>query len=140
MRADRVVLDSPPFDQYFCLQKRVEDLSIEQFISQLSVEGFDIAILPRAAWFDVQRVHELLSNSFPGMTWGYDAHSLFFKSVGSSNYNGNGGGSVPNEGWHIEFEISAANPVPEPATIAVWSVLGLCGIGYGVRRKMRRAA
>ena len=83
---------------------------------------------------------ELLSNSFPGMTWGYDAHSLFFKSVGSSNYNGNGGGSVPNEGWHIEFEISAANPVPEPATVAVWSVLGLCGVGYGLRRKKRKTS
>ena len=32
------------------------------------------------------------------------------------------------------------NPVPEPATIAVWSVLGLCGIGYGARRNIRRAA
>ncbi len=32
------------------------------------------------------------------------------------------------------------SPVPEPATIAVWSVLGLCGVGYGLRRKMRKTS
>ena len=31
-------------------------------------------------------------------------------------------------------------PVPEPATIAVWSLIGLCGVGYGVRRRMKKAA
>ncbi len=39
------------------------------------------------------------------------------------------------------FEIQLySNAVPEPATIAVWSILGLCGVGYGLRRKMRRAS
>lgn len=33
-----------------------------------------------------------------------------------------------------------ANPVPEPATIAVWSIVGLCGVGYGLRRKMRKTS
>ena len=38
------------------------------------------------------------------------------------------------------FEIQLhSNPVPEPATIAVWSILGLCGVGYGLRRKMMRS-
>ncbi len=35
---------------------------------------------------------------------------------------------------------SGAGPVPEPATIAVWSLIGLCGVGYGVRRRMKKTA
>lgn len=27
------------------------------------------------------------------------------------------------------------NPVPEPSTLAIWSLLALCGIGYGWRRR-----
>ena len=33
--------------------QRIEDLSVEQFVPQTSIEAFDIAVLPRAAWFDV---------------------------------------------------------------------------------------
>ena len=42
----------------------------------------------------------------------------------------------------IEFYVgdSEANPVPEPATVVVWSVLGLCGVGYGLRRKKRKTS
>lgn len=28
--------------------------------------------------------------------------------------------------------------VPEPTTIAIWSLLGLCGVGYGLRRKTKK--
>ena len=34
---------------------------------------------------------------------------------------------------------SGTNAVPEPATIAVWSLIGICGVGYGVRRKVKKA-
>ena len=29
------------------------------------------------------------------------------------------------------------NPVPEPATIAVWSLIGLCGVAFGIRQRRR---
>lgn len=34
---------------------------------------------------------------------------------------------------------SSSSPVPEPATIAVWSLVGVFGVGCGVRRKMKKA-
>ena len=40
----------------------------------------------------------------------------------------------------FDISLSENNPVPEPATIAVWSLIGLCGVGYGVRRRMKQAA
>ena len=41
MRSDRVVILSPLFDQNLRLFERVEDLSVEQFISQASIEALD---------------------------------------------------------------------------------------------------
>lgn len=38
------------------------------------------------------------------------------------------------------WESNDANPVPEPAAIAVWSALGLFGVGFGLRRKYRKSA
>ena len=43
----------PVFDHDLSLFQRVEDFAIQQFISQLSVEAFTIAILPRTSWLDV---------------------------------------------------------------------------------------
>ena len=70
MRPDRVVVDAPPLDEHLCFSQRVEDLSVEQFISQLAVEGLAVAVLPGAPWRDVNRLRtepsqplpELLSN------------------------------------------------------------------------------
>ena len=50
--SDRVVLPAAPFDQDLCLGERVEDLPVEEFITQLAVERFDIAVLPRTAGLD----------------------------------------------------------------------------------------
>ena len=43
--------------QYLGLEWYGEDLSVEQFVSKFPVEAFDIAILPRAPWFDKQGRH-----------------------------------------------------------------------------------
>jgi len=42
----------PALDDDFCLLERVEDFSVEQFVPELRVEAFAIAILPRAARHD----------------------------------------------------------------------------------------
>lgn len=48
-------------------------------------------------------------------------------------------GSLVGESY---FSISdgGGSAVPEPATLALWSVLGLCGVGYGLRRRGKKAA
>ena len=43
----------PALDHDLRLSERVEDLAIEQFITQAGVEALDKAVLPWAAWFDV---------------------------------------------------------------------------------------
>ncbi len=35
----------------------------------------------------------------------------------------------------VAFAVTEAPPVPEPASIAIWSILGLCLAGYGYRRR-----
>ena len=56
---------------------------------------------------------------------------IFFDQDHATDYYG-----IRIDNVKLEF---LANPVPEPATIAVWSILGLSGIGYGVRRKVKKA-
>ena len=53
MRANGVVVPSPALDDHLGLLQRVKDFTVEQFIAKLRVEAFAIAVLPRAAWFDV---------------------------------------------------------------------------------------
>ena len=53
MRPDGIVVPSPGFDHDLCLFQRVEDLTIEQLITKLSVEALAVAIFPGTAWFDV---------------------------------------------------------------------------------------
>ena len=53
VRPDRVVVDAPLLDEHLRFSQRVEDLSVEQFIAQLAVEGFAITILPGASRSDV---------------------------------------------------------------------------------------
>jgi len=43
----------PDFDHDLCLLQCVEDFTVQQFVAQLSVEAFAIAIFPRASWLDV---------------------------------------------------------------------------------------
>src|SRR4029077_13739226 len=55
MRALCVVAVAPSFYDHPRLMQRIEEFAVEQFIPQFSVEGFDIAVLPRTPWLDKQR-------------------------------------------------------------------------------------
>jgi Recombinase len=57
VRSDGVVLDSPALNEHLRVQQRVEDFPVEQFVSQLSVERLDIAVLSGTARLDEQRLH-----------------------------------------------------------------------------------
>ena len=46
MRPDRVVVASPFLDDDAGLFQGIEDLAIEQFVAEPSVEAFDVAVLP----------------------------------------------------------------------------------------------
>ena len=56
MWSDRVVVLAPLLNDDGGLLQAVEDLSVEQFITQFSVEGFAVAVLPWASGCDVQRL------------------------------------------------------------------------------------
>ena len=53
MRPDCIEVAPPTFDDDLGLPQRVEDFTVEQFITQACVEAFDVTILPGAAWCDV---------------------------------------------------------------------------------------
>jgi hypothetical protein len=53
MRADGVVVTAPAFDDDLRLFQRVEDFTVEQFVTQARIKTFDKAVLSRAAWRDV---------------------------------------------------------------------------------------
>ena len=55
MGSNLVVFPSPAFNQNLRLQQSVEDLEVQQFVSELSIETLDISILPGASRFDVKR-------------------------------------------------------------------------------------
>jgi len=52
--SEGIILLAPPFYEHLRLFEGVEDLPIEQFISEFAVEAFAVAVFPRASWFDVQ--------------------------------------------------------------------------------------
>lgn len=54
MRACPVVVIPPPTGDNPDFLKAVEDLTVEQFVSQARIEAFDIAVLPRAAVRDIE--------------------------------------------------------------------------------------
>lgn len=57
VRSHSVVVIPPAFDQDLRLLERVEDLRVQQLVPQLAVERLDVAVLPRAAGLDKQRLH-----------------------------------------------------------------------------------
>jgi hypothetical protein len=57
VRADRVVMPPPGLDQYLGFGEAVEDLTVEQFVTQRPVEAFVVAILPGRCRSDVKRLH-----------------------------------------------------------------------------------
>ena len=56
MRTYPVVVPPPVLDEHLSFLEGVEDLGIEQFVSELAIERFDVAILPGAAGFDKEWV------------------------------------------------------------------------------------
>ena len=44
---------TPAFDDDLRLFQRVEDFTVQQFVTQARIKTFDIAVLPWAAWRDV---------------------------------------------------------------------------------------
>lgn len=46
-----------PFDQHTTFEQRLEYLRIEQLIPQFAVEAFDVAVRPRRARLDEERLH-----------------------------------------------------------------------------------
>ena len=52
---DCVVLVPPASGQHSRLQQRVKELGVQQLVSELPFEGFDVTVLSRAAGFDRQR-------------------------------------------------------------------------------------
>jgi hypothetical protein len=65
MRTHGVVVPSPGFDYNLGLVERVEDLSVEQFVTQFSVKGFAGAILSGTARFDIGGLGSDGRNPFP---------------------------------------------------------------------------
>src|SRR3954454_15419156 len=53
MRSDGVVVTPPALDDDLRLAKGVEDLAIEQFVSQPGIEALDVTVLPRTARSDI---------------------------------------------------------------------------------------
>ena len=54
MRSDRVVVFTPLLDDDLGFLEAVEDFAVEQFVPQLAVEAFAIAVLPGTARCDVK--------------------------------------------------------------------------------------
>ena len=65
MRPHRVVVPAPRLDHDLGLCQRIEDLTVEQFVSKFAVKGFNIPVFPRAARFDVSRLGADGGNPFP---------------------------------------------------------------------------
>ena len=57
MWSDVIVVLSPPGGQHSGLLYSCKDLAVEQFVSELPVEAFDVSVLPGAPTFDEQRAY-----------------------------------------------------------------------------------
>ena len=57
MRATRVVILTPAFDEDDCLPQGVEDFAVQQLVPELAVEGLVVPILPWRSWLDVERLY-----------------------------------------------------------------------------------
>src|ERR1700682_4661557 len=68
MRAPRVVVPAPVFDDDLGLGSGTEPFEAQTFIAKLAVEAFVDAILPGLAGFDQRRVDALIYNPFEQRT------------------------------------------------------------------------
>lgn len=57
MGSDPVVGLPLAFNDHLCFPVGVEEFPIQQLVPQLAIEALDIAVLPRASWFELQRSH-----------------------------------------------------------------------------------
>jgi hypothetical protein len=57
VRPYRIVFPPPALYQDLGLLQGVENLPVEQLITQLSIEAFDVTVLPRTARFNVERFY-----------------------------------------------------------------------------------
>src|ERR671912_1193787 len=53
VRPDRIVVPAPCLDDDLGLLERVEDLAVEQLVPEFRVKALDVAVLPWAAWGDI---------------------------------------------------------------------------------------
>ena len=57
VRPDGVAVPSPLLDEHLRLFERVEDLSVQELVPELAVEALVVAVLPRTARLDVERLY-----------------------------------------------------------------------------------
>jgi len=60
MRPECVVFKSQSFNQYLSFFQGIEDLTIQQFIPELTIKALIITVLPRTAWFNIERPDTLV--------------------------------------------------------------------------------
>ncbi len=65
MRPHRVVVNPPTIDQDLGFTQRVEDLAVEQLVSEFAVEALDVPVLPWTPGLDVQRGHAHFAQPVP---------------------------------------------------------------------------
>ena len=56
MRPDPIVVLAPFLHQHLSFLEPAEHLAVQQLIAQLAVEGFDVAVFPRARVLNVGRL------------------------------------------------------------------------------------
>lgn len=64
MRPDGVVVSAPRFYQDLSFGQGVEDLPVHELVAHRAVEAIAVAVLPWAAWRDVERLHTDLCQPF----------------------------------------------------------------------------
>ncbi len=57
MGPDGVVVPPPPLDEHLRLEECVEDLPLQQFVTERAIEALDVAVLPGRTRLDVQRLY-----------------------------------------------------------------------------------
>ena len=123
-----------------------------------AVYSLDSGPIIRVSQMGIAQINDAKTESFNGASWA-GVFSTYNSLSSTGSYTGSGGGlqfssqtTIGNldftedlGGFSGEFQFVISdgggnNAVPEPATLAVWSIVGLCGVGFGIRRRMKKAA
>ena len=70
----------------------------------------------------------------PDYLFGTDEAKNVYLSYAYTNFNDG------PDAWLLDKDFTYTNPVPEPATFAIWSVVGLFGLGVGWKRQRHSKA